>query len=352
MVKLESKGVGGEVLTWIREWLTNRKQRVKVGTAKSEEADVESGIPQGTVLGPPLFIVYIDDLDEATKELDLLLKFADDTKGVQEIRDETDNKRLQDTLDGLVAWANKWAMSFNIKKCKILHIGNNNPQQKYYMNGIELETTDQEKDIGVIINGNLKPAKQCQKSAATAGVVLRQIAKNFHYRDKNIFKNLYCQYVRPHLEFSTVAWSPWLSADIELLEKVQRRAVSMVVGLRGATYEEKCTEIGILPLEVRRRHADLIQVYKIVNGLDRISETELFQRVSDTIGMATRQRADNLNLKVPKSKLEVRRNSFACRVVKEWNALDPDIKRKATVHQFKTALKLIYRRSVEDAAAE
>ena len=126
----------------------------------------------------------------------------------------------------------------------------------------------------------------------------------------------------------------------------------MVVGLRGATYEEKCTEIGILPLEVRRRHADLIQVYKIVNGLDRISETELFQRVSDTIGMATRQRADNLNLKVPKSKLEVRRNSFACRVVKEWNALDSDIKRKATVHQFKTALKLIYRRSVEDAAAE
>ena len=159
----------------------------------------------------------------------------------------------------MVNWANKWAMTFNVEKCKILHVGKNNPKQKYYMNSVELGTTEPDKDIGVIIHSSLKPAKQCQKVAATAGTVLRQITKNFHYRDRRIFRDLYCQYVRPHLEFATAAWSPWLAVDVELLEKVQKRAVSMMVGLRGGTYEEKCTEIDLLPLTVRRSHADLIQ---------------------------------------------------------------------------------------------
>ncbi len=113
------------------------------------------------------------------------------------------------------------------------------------MNGIELETTEQEKDIGVIVSSNLKPFKQCQKAAATAGAVLRQITKNFHYRDKHNFRNLYCQYVRPHLEFSTVAWSPWHATDVEMLEKIQKKAIGMIVGLKGTTYEEKCAEVEI-----------------------------------------------------------------------------------------------------------
>ncbi len=352
LIKLESKGVGGEVLAWIKNWLTNRTQKVKVGTALSGEENVESGIPQGTVLGPPLFIIYIDDLDEATKELDLLLKFADDTKGVQEIKTEEDIHKLQDTLDALVAWANKWAMSFNVKKCKILHIGNNNPRHKYRMNGIELDETDQEKDIGVIISSNLKPAKQCQKAAATAGTVLRQITKNFHYRDKRIFKKLYCQYVRPHLEFSTSAWAPWHATDIDIIEAVQKRAVGMMVGLKGITYEEKCAEINLVPLRVRRLHADLIQVYKIVHGHDKLKESDLFQRVSDRNGPATRLRTDTLNFKIPRARLDVRKYSFAARVVNEWNSLESEIKNKPTIQQFKLALKRLYRRTVGDAAAE
>ena len=352
MIKLESKGVGGEVLAWIRDWLTNRKQRVKVGKSSSGEAEVRSGIPQGTVLGPPLFIIYIDDIDEATYELDLLLKFADNTKGVQEINSEDDNKKLQKTLDGLVAWANKWAMSFNVNKCKILHIGNNNPKHKYFMNGVELEATEQEKDIGVLVSSTLKPTKQCQKAAATAGAVLRQITKNFHYRDRKIFKNLYCQYVRPHLEFATAAWSPWLATDIDLIEQVQKRAVNMMVGLKGASYEEKCAEIDIEPLKIRREHADLIQVFKILHGYDEMAETLLFERSSVVTAIPTRQRSDPLNLKIPRARLDIRKFSFAARVVNGWNALDPKTKNMPSVKQFKMALKQMYRRRVVGAAAE
>ncbi len=124
--KLQSKGVGGQLLKWIEDWLKGRTQRVKVGGELSEKCSVESGVLQGTVLGPPLFVVYIDNLEEAKEELDLILKFADDTKGLQEIRGIDDNRKLQTALDKLVEWADRWAMQFNVKKCKIIHMGNNN----------------------------------------------------------------------------------------------------------------------------------------------------------------------------------------------------------------------------------
>ncbi len=351
LLKLKSKGITGKLLAWIESWLCHRTQRVKVGKAQSEPSNVDSGIPQGTVLGPPLFIIYIDDIDEAVAELDLLLKFADDTKGLQEINSEEDQIKIQNTLDKLSEWAMKWAMEFNVKKCKILHVGHRNPGYKYNINGEELQETEEEKDIGVIVHKSLKPTKQCQKAAATAGIVLRQITKNFHYRDKKVFKKLYCQYVRPHLEFSTPAWSPWLASDIEVLEKVQKRAVNMVVGLKGKNYAEKCAELNLEKLSVRREMADLIQAYKYIQGTDRIITNSLFERVGE-LNVQTRQRSDPLNLKMPRARLEIRKHSFALRVVQYWNNLPTEIKHMPTLRQFKQAIKMLYRRPVEGAAAE
>ncbi len=338
-------------MAWIAEWLQGRTQRVRVGKALSDPSDVDSGIPQGTVLGPPLFVIYIDDLEEAVKELDLLLKFADDTKGLQEIKNEGDQRKLQNTLDRLTEWARKWAMEFNVKKCKIIHVGHNNPGYEYKINGEVLQEVEEEKDIGVVVHKSLKPSKQCQKAAATAGAVLRQISKNFHYRDKRVFRNLYCQYVRPHLEFSTPAWSPWLAADVEVLERIQKKAVGMIVGLKGKTYAEKCSELNLEQLTTRRLMADLIQVYKYIHMEDQSATSSLFERV--TVGnIQTRQNKDPLNLKIARSRLEVRKHSFALRVVQHWNNLSPDIKGKRTLHQFKQAIKNLYRRPVGGEAAE
>jgi hypothetical protein len=107
------------------------------------------------------------------------------------------------------------------------------------MNNQQLEVTADERDIGVSMSQNLKPSAQCSQAAKTAQTVLAQITRAFHYRDRHIFNKLYVQYVRPHLEFAAVAWSPWLEADKAVLEKIQQRAVSMVSVLKGATYEEK-----------------------------------------------------------------------------------------------------------------
>jgi len=140
-------------------------------------------------------------------------------------------------------------MQFNVAKCKVMHLGNNNIQQVYTMNGQQLGITKEEVDIGVAMIGSLKPSAQCRRAARTAQTVLGQLARGIHNRDRNIFLRLYQQYVRPHLEFASPAWSPWQEGDKECLEKVQRRAVGMIAGLKSRDYSERLKELGLTTLE-------------------------------------------------------------------------------------------------------
>ena len=238
--KLAAKGITGKALQWIRSWLSGRTQAVRVGDSTSVSSEVKSGVPQGSVLGPVLFIIFIDDIDDCAEGIDLIMKFADDTKGLHEVANDDDRNKLQSALDQMVEWAEKWCMSFNIDKCKIMHVGNHNPRFQYFMHGVPLQVVEEEKDIGVVIHRSLKPSKHCEKISNTAGAVLSQLSKNFHFRDRIVFKNIYVQYVRPHLEFSSPAWSPWTLHDREVIEKIQKKAVGMISGLNpGMTYEQK-----------------------------------------------------------------------------------------------------------------
>ena len=194
--KLKSKGIQGQILKWIEAWLTNRTQTVRVGTAESTCSVVESGVPQGSVLGPPLFNIFIDDIDNEARQVDMIKKFADVTKGLKVVKNIQDRDSLQNTLDNLARWEKDWGMKFNIPKCKIMHVGTRNPGYKYRIEGIELQEVTEEKDIGILIHQSLRPTKHCKKAADMAGAVLRQITKNFHFRDRNIFEKLYIQYVR------------------------------------------------------------------------------------------------------------------------------------------------------------
>ena len=135
MAKLEAHGIGGEALRWIDNWLTGRKQRVALNRNTSSWEDVESGVPQGSVLGPILFLVYINYLDGAARLVDILRKFADDTKASQRVGTANGRARLQVALDELCTWADKWGMEYNVKKCKVMHIGHGNIRHVYTMNG-------------------------------------------------------------------------------------------------------------------------------------------------------------------------------------------------------------------------
>ena len=166
--KLEGHKIGGKVSRWIRNWLRGRTQRVVINGESSEPQEVKSGVPQGSLLGPVLFSVYLNDIDLIVELITLLIKFADDTKLAHEIRNEEDRKLLQQCLDELMAWAARWGMAFNTAKCKVMHVGRHNPQFDYKMGDHTLEKTTVERDIGVLVNSNLKPADQCAKAAMTA----------------------------------------------------------------------------------------------------------------------------------------------------------------------------------------
>jgi Reverse transcriptase (RNA-dependent DNA polymerase)/Endonuclease-reverse transcriptase len=332
--KLHAHGIRGKLLDWIAAWLKDRKQRVVLNGKQSTWEAVLSGVPQGSVLGPLLFLIFINDLDEAVSLAELLLKFADDTKVSRVIRDDADRLGLQTALDNLMDWSNKWGMRFNVKKCKVMHVGRNNEKYEYKMGGCTLEVTNEEKDLGVMISSNLKPSVQCAKAARTAQTVLGQITRAFQYRDRTIFLQLYKQYIRPHLEFAVQAWSPWQQADKDLLERVQRRTVGMISGLQAKDYEGRLKELELTTLEERRHQADMLQMYKYRR--ERPEDNGWF-RPPPAAAARTRQNANPLNVRPNHGRLELRRNAFSVRAGELWNAIPDGIKSAPNPSSFKRA---------------
>ena len=336
--KLHAHGVRGKLLSWVREWLTDRTQCVILNGESSSWIEVLSGVPQGSVLGPLLFLIFINDIDQVVEIIDIIKKFADDTKVGQVMETDEDRKKLQKALEELSNWASTWGMAFNVKKCKVMHFGSRNPKHQYTMGGQVLEVTEEERDIGVMVTNNLKPSAQCSKAARTAKAVLGQISRAFHYRDRHIFMRLYTQYVRPHLEFSTQAWAPWMEGDKQVLEKVQRKAVGMVSGLSGREYEDRLAELGLQTLEERRHQADMCLMHKIMHSEGGLNHEVWFTKASDS-DRVTRVAADGLNVKVKNGRLDVRRNFFSVRVTSQWNAVPSHIKKMMPAHLFKRAYK-------------
>jgi hypothetical protein len=347
MKKLEAKGTDKKVLAWVEDWLCNRTQRVRVGAEFSEPGTVEFGVPQGTILGPCLFNVFIDDIDEIIEEIEqtiphlvTIIKFADDAKVLANMEGEEDRARLQQVLDQLCVWARRWGMAFNLKKCKVMHFGHNNPRNAYTMMGERLDTTEEERDLGIQVHNSLKPTNQCRRAAGRASAVLGQITRNFHYRDRKTFLSLYKQYVRPHLEFASPAWSPWSEGDKAILERVQEKALKNTTGLMGRTYEERCKEVSLETLERRRQIQDMSQTFKILKGVDRVEPDQLFSRVRGEV--RTRLSADPWNLQKKRARKEVRLHSFGLRVVDPWNSLPSVCKEKDQIWNFKKFLKKDY----------
>ena len=338
LAKMKGLGIGGNILKWTDSWLSNRKQRTVLNGSFSDWSEVISGVPQGSVLGPLLFVIFINDIDSCTENIDIMLKFADDTKLGHKASTGTDVMALQESIDKLLVWADNWSMKFNVAKCKVLHVGRTNLKHVYNMAGHPLLATDKEQDIGVIITDNLKPNLQCTTAARRASSVLTQISRAFMYRDKRTFLQLYKQFVRCHLEFAVPVWSPWLLGDIEVLEKVQKRALNMIVGLEGRSYEDKLSELNMTTLVVRRKRFDLIQTFKILNGLDKVDYTTWFTLVGDTPNRITRNTSYKKNLVATHSSTDIRKNFFTNRVVSMWNSLPIDVKESRTLSMFKSRL--------------
>jgi hypothetical protein len=226
MAKLQAHGIEGKLMSWIRDWLNNRIQRVTLDGMSSQWNSVISGVPQGSVLGPLLFILYINDLDIGIKSK--ISKFADDTKIAGRVGTIEEQEQIQMDLDRLTEWAEKWQMSFNVDKCAVMHVGKANMSADYSMSGSPLKKCTDMKDLGVTMTNNLKPSKHCLEAVKIANLWLGLIARNIEFKSKKVIIMLYNSFVRPHLEYAVQFWSPQLAKDIALLERVQRRVTKLI----------------------------------------------------------------------------------------------------------------------------
>ncbi|BHF71364.1 hypothetical protein SprV_0401442200 [Sparganum proliferum] len=230
LYKLSRIGVRGKLLKWIRSFLLGRSQAVHVSDQQSAEVGVWSGVPQGSVLGPTLFLVYVNDY---ANELDCdVAMFADDIKIWTTIRNEVDDARLQTNLDRLEQWSKDWLLPFNVNKCNFLLVGGTSSPNRtvYRLTGKPLQEVEAQKDLGVWITTSLKPSLQCSKVAKSAMSILYLVKRAFSSFDEDCFTKVLRTFLRSHLEFAIQAWKPWTAKDIGLFETVQRRATKLVSG--------------------------------------------------------------------------------------------------------------------------
>ena len=326
--KLKSYGICGTVLDVIADFLSKRTFSVLVGNASSDRYDVTSGIPQGSVLGPLLFVLYINDLPDHI--LNHVSLFADDLKmyGSSSKRDT-----LQADLDELAAWQDTWLLRFNTTdgKCKVMHVGSQNPQNKYYLDGLELPEIDSEKDLGVLVPQNWKWDQHINSVVKKATSISAWVLRTVISRSPEVMLQIYKTFIRPHLEYCVQLWSPlpahgnW--ALIMAIENVQGQFTRAIDGVGLLTYENRLKKLGLTALLERRARGDLIETFRIISGIADYGSSLL--KLSHSGRNLVSRPGDQNSFKYP---------FFSRRVIKYWNKLPSEIKNSENVNQFKNRL--------------
>ena len=322
----------GQVLNWLRAFLSGRRQRVVLGSSTSEWCEVLSGVPQGSVLGPLLFVVFINDLPEIIQSTCKL--FADDCKIMATVNEPDDCSRFQRDIDAVFGWCNEWSMELNVNKCRVMHCGRRNPSYVYSFKDDDtpLQVTMRERDLGIIITPDMKWHDQVMSASSKASQMLGALKKSFRTRDESVWKKLISTYIRPQVEFAVPVWNPYQRGDIRVVERVMRRASKVPGNLRNLDYSERCERLGFSDLETRSRRGDLIQQFKIAKNIDQVEFVSPIQTSAPRSGKRAQMRRELVR------GCGQRHNFFINRVVNNWNELDESIIEAQSVNEFKNRL--------------
>ena len=337
--QLKWYGVTGQTNNWIRSFLSNRTQAVVVDGFTSENKPVMSGVPQGSVLGPCLFLYYINDIAQNMNGTVRL--FADDTMIYLVIANENDAQKMQEDLNTLSKWEHAWQMQFHPDKCEVLTVARkHNPiHYPYTLNGHLLKHVDSVKYLGVNISKDLSWEPHCSYVAAKATKTLNFLRRNVRVSNPKIKEKAYKALVRPQMEYAHTVWDPIYADHAKKLNDVQRRAARFVTGRyrRRSSVEDMLNTLEWPDLAARREHARLLMFYKIHYKLVATPMPLTLK------GHPEPTRYENtLAYRIPTVPQNYYSESFFLRTAEAWNYLPEATVRAGTLDAYKSALPAPY----------
>jgi len=344
LFKLRRLGVDPDTVEWIKSFLQGRSQRVLLEGASSSEVPVLSGVPQGSVIGPVLFLVYINDLSQGlTSDIRL---FADDTVLSREVKTQDDAIALQQDLHKLEVWSNRWSLKFHPKKCQVMRVtrARTTITHRYTLFDTELQQSDQVKYLGVNFSSDMKWNAHIDAVKSKANSKLGFLRRNVRIASTRLKSQLYTTVVRSNLEYASTVWSPHEAKLTNSLEATQRRAARWVLQRydRRASVSQMLTELGWLTLAQRRLHSRLVMLYRISHGLACVPHSFLSHPPNT--------RHSRYNHTHTYALLPARTNyykySFFPSTVSHWNALPLDTIEAPSVESFKARLQAAATRTV------
>ena len=336
--KLDYYGVRNKTLRWISSFLRQRKQSVLLEGILSKETDVVSGVPQGTVLGPLLFLTFMNDLPDVIQHSSTKL-FVDDCLLFRKVDNIRDSKLLQQELSALENWEQLWLMDFNPSKCSVIRISPSKTKRilesKYVLHNQILETTTNSKYLGVTISQDLSWSNHINTTVKKGNKTLGFLRRNFSKCTAEVKASTYRTMVRPVLDYASTVWDPVHQGDIAALEMVQRRAARYVFN----NYTDRtpgCVttmldKLKLEPLVERRATNRLLMLYKINNGLVDIDPTNLLKK-------SDRRTRGTHKFYQEHSNHPVLHNSFLPRTIRLWNSLPSSLTETPSLEQFKAGL--------------
>ena len=273
--KLRTVGITGKLYDWIKNFLSNRKQSVSVEGCMSSESNVTSGVPQGSVLGPILFLVHISDIDKGTHHCKVS-SFADDTRIMKSIKDDSDRTLLQNDLNSIYQWANESKMKFNADKFEMMRYQLRQSEEgspNYTTtDGQSIEQKKSVKDLGIIMADSANFSENIALVARKAKSRASWILRTFQSRDELLMKTLLKALIYPIAEYCCQLWNPHMKYEIRNLEDSQRYFTRMIDGMQKKSYWERLKLLKLYSLERRRERYIIIYTWKLLN--DKIPNIE------------------------------------------------------------------------------
>ena len=279
LFKLQCYGIGGFTLDWIRAFLNNRSQKVRVGSSLSTPVAVTSGVPQGSVLGPLLFLLFVNDISDLTNNSSCvkIKLFADDVKLYAAVTNRSNCIEIQHCLDRIFNWCIAWQLNLAPLKCVVLSIGHNTFDHTYFINNIPVKHVSSYDDLGIMTCSSLSHESHINSICTKANQRSMLLFKTFSSRDPTLLFRAFSTFVRPTLEYASSVWSPSQHYLISKLESVQQRFTQRLAGLSHLPYPERLAFLGADSLQTRRLKSDLTMYFKIIHNFCEMDCSNMFK---------------------------------------------------------------------------